>query len=651
MLVFDIETTGLLHTMDRVHCINLIDRSTGKSYAFNGGVYADGSPAPRDGTIEEGLQMLADAECIAGQNIIAFDIPALKKVYPWWSPKGRVFDTKVCSTVIWTNLADLDFAAIAQGRLPADFQTKGLVGSHSLEAWGFRLGEYKGDFKGPWEDFTAEMDKYGRQDPVVTLKLVEKIEAKQYSQECLDLEHRVAEIIFRQQERGFCFDVSAAEALTATLQRRSAEIAAELQRVFPPWFCADSLKGTPVFVPKKDNKKQGYVAGMPFSRIKEVVFNPASRDHIADRLIALRGWKPSQFTDGGKPQVDESVLAALPWPEAKLLAEYLMVEKRLGQIATGKEAWLKHATTAGMYGTATGPHRIHGRVNTNGAVTGRMTHGNPNVAQTPAVGAPYGAECRACWTASPGLMLVGCDAEGLELRCLAHYMARWDEGAYGETVVNGKKELGTDVHTVNQKAAGLNTRDAAKTFIYALIYGAGDFKLGTVVYGDFTDEQRQKFLAKYKAKSMREAAIKRIGTERRARIMANLPALGSLVEAVKHSVKTKGHLRGLDGRLLHVRAEHAALNTLLQSAGAVAMKKALVLFDEYVAATYRSVDGVIVEPVANIHDEIQVETTPEVADEIGKLAAQCIHEAAKHFGFRCPLAGSYSVGANWRDTH
>jgi hypothetical protein len=667
MLVFDVESDGLLDTISVLHCVNIIDRSTGQRLAFNGGVYRDGTPAQRDGNIEDGLRLLQSADSICGQNIIPYDCPAIRKLYPWFKPTGKIIDTKVCSAVIWTNIADLDFGLLSSGKLPEEFKQRGLIGSHKLEAWGYRLGEFKGDFspkdyENPetgkphtWATigFTPEMDTYGRQDVEVTLKLYEKIESKNYSQECLDLEHRVAEIIFRQHERGFAFSVPKAEELTHKLQRRTAEIEAELQKVFQPWMAPVIAKGTAVFTPKKDNKKQGYTGGVPFSRVDLVVFNPGSRDHIADRLKALRGWKPVQFTDGGKPQVDESVLEPLPWPEAKLLNEYLMVGKRLGQVATGDKAWLKYAKNTGIYNRKTdGVVRIHGTVQTNGAVTGRMTHANPNVGQTPAVYAAYGEECRDCWIASPGLVLVGCDAEGIELRALAHFMARYDNGEYAEAVANGKKENETDVHNVNKRALTYNKRDNSKTFVYALIYGAQGYKLGCITFDDFTDEQKAKFNATYPSskKKARHSALKRLGDNRREKLMANLPALGKLIEAVSHAVNTRGRLVGLDGRILHVRAAHAALNTLLQSAGAVIMKKALVLFEDTVATPSRSASA-LVEYVANVHDEFQIETEETHAESIGRGAAECIRLAGEFYKFRCPLAGSFGVGRSWRETH
>ena len=632
-LVFDLETDGLLDTVTKVHCLNIIDRATGKRLRFNGGVYGSGDKARRDGTIEEGVELLRKADVIAGQNVIAYDIPVLDKLFGF-KPTGKVFDTRTASRVIWPNLADIDFAAIRAGKRPVDFQSKGYVGSNKLAAWGFRLGEYKGDFNPKdygytWATcpFMLEMSDYCEQDCEVTLKWLEFIESRNYSQECLDLEMRVATIIAAQERHGFCFDVPAAEKLAASLMAERAELESALTSLFPPWKAKD---GKP-FVPKRDNARFGYTAGVPVQKYKTVVFNPGSRDHIADRLMTVHGWKPKVFTPTGKPQIDETILGALPYNEAKELTRYMLLVKRLGQLAEGSKAWLKKVKADG---------RIHGSVNTNGAVTGRMTHSDPNVAQV-----DKWEPMRALWTVPKNYVLVGCDAEGLELRSMGHYMAQWDGGEYAEAVVNGKKENGTDVHTVNQKAIGLNKRDSAKTFIYALIYGAGDFKLGTIVRDDYTDEQR----AKFKVRKDSKTSLAALGKARRARLMKALPALGKLTAAVKKRAKLRGYLKGLDGRKLHVRAEHAALNTLLQSAGAVAMKKALVLFADAVEADPKLRGKV--HPVANIHDEFQIEVPPNLAQIVGKLAADSITKAGEHFGFRCPLSGAFDVGKNWSETH
>jgi DNA polymerase I-like protein with 3'-5' exonuclease and polymerase domains len=194
-------------------------------------------------------------------------------------------------------------------------------------------------------------------------------------------------------------------------------------------------------------------------------FNPGSRNHIAYWLKRKYNWEPLVYTDSGEPQLDEDVLKSLPYPEASFLLEYFLVDKRLGQIAEGEQAWLKCVDADG---------RIHGYINGNGAVTSRMSHSKPNLAQVPRVGSPYGQECRSLFTAQFGWNLVGIDASGLELRMLAHYLARYDGGEYVKAILEG------DIHSFNMNALGLTDRNKSKTFIYAWLYGAGDEKLGLI---------------------------------------------------------------------------------------------------------------------------------------------------------------------------
>lgn len=291
---------------------------------------------------------------------------------------------------------------------------------------------------------------------------------------------------------------------------------------------------------------------------------------------------------------------------AELIKEYLMLNKRISQI----ESWMEAVGKDG---------RVHGKVITNGAVTGRMTHSSPNMAQIPNAGSIYGPECRECWTVEEGNVLVGCDASGLELRMLAHYMKDND---YVRTVTEGSSKLGTDVHTVNQRAAGLTTRDSAKTFIYAFLYGAGDAKIGTIVGGSAKDGERLK-----------------------RKFLQQTPALAQLLERVAKQA-SKGWVPGLDGRRIWVRSEHAALNSLLQGAGAIVMKKALVIFDNKVRTNKWPV-----KYVANVHDEFQMECPKDIADIVGAAARMSIIEAGEYYKLRCPLDGEYKIGANWRQTH
>lgn len=578
--VFDLETDGLLDDVSTIHCLILKDIDSGEIIS-----YTDNWP--------EGAKRLEDADLIVGHNIIKYDIPVLEKLGTF-QPKGLVRDTLVCTRLIWADIKQSDFTR-------TDFPSK-LIGSHSLRAWGHRIGNYKDDYQGGWEAFNQEMWEYCIQDVEVTNTLWQKIVAKDYSEQAMELEHELVQIIFRQETAGFAFDRQGASSLYAQLATRKHELEEELKKAFPDW----EIK-TP-FTPKVNSKKFGYEKGVPTFKVKKVEFNPGSRDHVADRLKKLKGWQPTEFTNDGKPKVDEEVLSHLQYPEAKLLVEYYTLIKRLGQLGDGNQAWIKVEKNG----------RIHGSVNANGAVTGRATHAFPNVAQVPAIGVPYGKECRSLFTVADGNRLVGVDVSGLELRCLAHFIAKYDGGAYADTVVNG------DIHTENQKAAGLPTRNQAKTFIYGFLYGAGAGKIGSIV-----------------GKGAKEGAVLK------ARFLKKLPALDKLIKQVQ-SASQRGYLIGLDGRHLKVRSPHAALNTLLQSAGALICKQWIIEFDRALKEAGLS-DSC--QQVAWVHDEIQLEVKEGMADEVGKLAVQCISRAGHFFGVRCELTGEYRVGRNWAETH
>lgn len=463
-MIFDIETSGLLHELDRVHTMHCLDTSDGKRLRFNDGKFADGTKAPRDGTLEEGCKLIMEQRRLIGHNIIRFDLPALQKVYPDFHVPftTAIRDTMIMARLRWPTLREIDSAAMRKGKRPPEFTGK-MVGANTLKAWGIRLGVLKADYEGEWHSFTQEMEAYAAQDPVTNLALWEKCLDTPVSEEAEQLEQRTQELIAMQSAYGFRFDVKAAEDLERVYRGRKAELMDNLRDAFPPWYECVKKNGEPlVFVPKRDNKKLGYTAGTPITKTKLVSFNPGSRLQIANRLQTLYDWQPIEFTDKGQPKVDETTLGSLDHiPEAKVLIDYLTVDKRLGQLAEGDNAWLKMVSPEG---------RIHGDVNTLGAITRRMTHSKPNMAQVPSLvnargPVPYGKESRALFTVRPGYKLVGIDAEGLELRMLAHYMAKDDGGEYGRAVVDGKKEDGTDVHTANQRLIQLNSRNSAKTWI------------------------------------------------------------------------------------------------------------------------------------------------------------------------------------------
>jgi len=541
-----------------------------------------------------GLQKYLDScDLIIMHNGICFDAPVLKRNWNITMKQNQMCDTLVLSRLL----------------------SPSLEGGHSLDAWGQRLGFLKMDYKQEWiAKLTFEdngnpnsfkryvkyaegdwfnkpdmplLETYCIQDTLVTEKLYQHLTAEltrnKFDERSIKLEHNVQAVITKQEENGFKLNERAAVTLLATLQNKLVILETELQNIFP-------TKTTPRVSDK---------TGKTLKPLVEV-FNPGSRKQIGERLIE-KGWKPEQFTENGQPIVDEGTLEGLDFPEAKAIAEFLLLQKRIAQI----KSWLKELKPDG---------RVHGKVITNGAVTGRMTHHSPNMAQVPSCGSPYGEDCRDLWIVDKGYKLVGIDASGLELRMLAHYMK---DDAYIYEVTQG------DIHTANQKAAGLETRSQAKTFIYAFLYGAGAAKIGKVV-----------------------GAGAREGQKLIDSFLENTPKLRTLREKVARISKSEGSLPGLDGRRLYIRSDHAALNTLLQGAGAIVMKQALVILDERLSKL-----GVDYKFVANVHDEWQIEVEEAYADMVGKLGVQAIEQAGRVLEMRCPLTGEYRVGNSWKETH
>jgi len=585
-LVFDIEANNLYWDASVIHCLVAIDKDTKEVYKFE------------PSKVEQGLKFLMTADELIGHNVIGYDIPVIQKLHPWFCPPNRVTDTLVLSRLIYADLSDRDQA----GRVAMEGK---LYGSHSLKAWGYRLGLLKDDYQGGFEEFSEDMLAYNVRDVEVTDRLHDLlIKHEAFSEMASELEHQVATIVATQERYGFLFDVEAAEKLTAHLMIRRGELEQSLRDTFPPW-----EEFVDEFVPKVNNAKRGYTKGVAVVRTKTVIFNPGSRHHIANRLKAMRGWVPKEFTPDGSAKIDETILSKLDYPEAKLLSEYFMVQKRLGMLAEGQNAWLKMVKKSG---------RIHGEVNTNGTITGRATHRNPNVAQTPAVGVPYGKECRDLFRAPNHRRLVGIDVSGLELRMLAHYMATYDGGEYGRQVVEG------DVHTLNMEAAGLPDRSTAKRWVYAFLYGAGPEKLGEV--------------------AGKGAAH---GRQLKKRFLERTPALARLITDVQQAA-TRGYLRGLDNRRIPIRSNHSSLNSLLQCGGSLICKRFLVEVDEVIAEKGWTNK---VNQVAWIHDEIQCEVDPDIAEDFGKAAVDCIAKTGQFFSICVPLTGEYKVGQTWADTH
>ena len=552
-IVLDIETNS---THDKIWCVVTRDLDTGEVRVFKHEYEKD-----KDAL----AYYVTTSSLIVMHNGIFFDAPVLRKRWAIHIKRSQVVDTLVLSRLYNPSLED----------------------GHSLAAWGQRLGFPKGDFKDFDGGLTDEMIKYCEQDTLVTKQLYLHLEREMkddFSEKSKELEHQVAIIIAEQERNGFKLDERGATELLCSLKAKLEAIKVEMESIFPA---------------KVESGRTHKTTGKALADIV-TPFNPGSRQQIAERLQE-KGWKPKKHTEKGSVIVDETTLEGIDIPEAKAIAEYLMLQKRIAQI----ESWLSAVESDG---------RVHGRVITNGAVTGRMTHMSPNMAQIPNSGAVYGPECRNLWIVEKGNRLVGIDASGLELRMLAHYM---NDDAYTSEVVSG------DIHTANQKAAGLETRNQAKTFIYAFLYGAGSPKIGQIVGGGA--KEGQNLITSF---------------------LRNTPKLKALREKVSRIYSQKGWLPGLDGRKLLVRSEHSSLNTLLQGAGAIVMKQALVLLSNRLKR-----EKIEHKFCANVHDEWQIETKEETADLVGQYGVWAIEEAGKVLTMRCPLSGEYRTGLTWKDTH
>lgn len=576
-LVVDIETT-LDHKTIWLCCTKNID--TGETHKwYQAKAFQD---------------YIADATLLIGHNLISFDAYLLNKL--WMT---RIVLTKCYDTLLVSRLLN-----------------PSREGGHSLAAWGSTLGTKKIDYKATWqwlegrrEAYAGEcydnphmglLDVYCERDIDVTALLYEHLvaetEAQKFSQESVELEHSVAAIIAQQERNGFKLDAEHAISLLTLLRGKLDGIYEAMQERWPPY----------------DVERISEKTGKPLKSAR-IVFNPGSRQQIGEKLIGL-GWEPTTFTPTGQPIVDEGSLDGCKLPEAKLISEYLMLGKRIAQI----ESWLEAVEDDG---------RVHGRVTTNGAVTGRATHSSPNLAQIPNSSSPYGPECRQCWSVEDDRVLVGVDLSGIELRCLSHYMqdAEWQ-----------RELLEGDVHWKNTQAFGLvpmgtvqedtkeheDVRGVSKTLTYATLYGAGAGKLGAIV-----------------------GKSKAAGAKLSKNFMDNTPSLKKLKDKVD-SISAGGSVPGLDGRRILVRSEHAALNSLLQSAGAIIAKQWLVCLTDTLRK--RKIDYKL---VAFVHDEVCIEVFEKDAEEVVKVVVESAKQAGEHFKMRCPVGAKGHIGKHWGEVH
>lgn len=756
-LVFDAETDGLLDQVTVCHCVVVKDYDTGQRWVFRRN--------KRENTIPNLFALLDEAAEIWGHNIVAYDIPMLELLFGW-QPSARIRDTMVLARLLFPDSKEKDFRLFEQGKLEGK-----LIGKHTLDSWGQRLGMYKGDYKAikeaqglergyapdseemrkwVWGTWTQELEDYCANDVDVTCLLVKMIESREAAPDAVYVQHRLADLMARQQENGFPFDRERAIILGTELQQEQVRLEKKLAISFPGRWIPHKRMDTPPIgrnvnggmfpdfwdieerpgevdydraaviqqqvpdrrwfgypeeKPKdslkwKDPLRGRYVAGAQFTPIKWQEFKPTSRPQITDRLQEL-GWEPEEedYTEKGNVKANDVILRRIveKFPVAEDLADLLAIRKLMGQLVDGKQAWLR------VYNERTGC--IHGYVNPCGAVTTRATHAFPNLAQVPAVrkktakysqlrriGVPsgiikpnaefkqgpvlvmmngqrcddwhllpatyqedepivrkgkaqagderefsviilglkggWGYECRSLFTVWEGWKLVGSDLAGIELRCLAHEMAKYDGGAYGQVLLEG------DIHSENQRLAELDMRDTAKTFIYAFLYGAGDEKIGKIISPMSSPVQQAK-----------------LGKELKQRFLSNLPALNKVIRDIQRQAGRK-FLTGLDGRRLFVRSKHAALNTALQGMGATIANWWLIFIEDMLteAGLEYGWDGDYVF-AAWVHDECQIACREGIEEQILEICIKAAAEAGRFLDFALPVDASGAIGNAWNETH
>lgn len=618
--IFDIEGDGLgeYHIdrkkvghkeCSRIHCLVLRSYPSGETQVFRHNA--------EENTIAEGWEILRRADVVVGHNIIQYDLPVLQRLYGG-EVEGTVFDTLVAARVLWPDAKHHPF------------------GGNSLAAFGKKLKCMKGDYTGSWEAWNQDMEDYCVQDTLVSAMIFDHLKPKcQPFKHAVRLEHKVATICAHMMDNGVRIDVAAAEELIDKFDLIKARCMGALTEAFPDYIVESALK-TPAywFLPDGDKPstegRRWATKGKAPAKIRHLLkkgpdkikrtsipFNPGSAHHVAARLKEKYDWD-APLTDKGNPSVTEDVLKRLDYDEAKLILHHDMAEKRLQHLAD----WVKRARNCRTPGV------IHPQINTCGCATSRGSHQQPNQTACPKVlcgkdkqplmGYPgrYGVEMRSLWGPTrEGWMQVGGDASGIELRMLGHALFPFDGGRYAKEVVEG------DVHQRTADATRM-TRAAVKTPTYATLYGAGADHLDDLCGGP---GEGKKFKDGFEG---------------------SIYNFGMLKDWCMQCASEKGVIPLLDGRLAPIRKEYSALNTFLQGNGAIVMKCAMVICENYlVQAGLRY--GWMLWP----HDEFQFEAHPDDAHAVGKCIVRSIIKAGEVLRVKCPLDAEYKVGRNWAETH
>lgn len=622
----DLEANGLLREATHVHCGVFKDITTGEVAKF------------RPHQIKEMLKFMDSCDVLIFHNGIGYDWPLLDKLYGY-KYKGQKVDTLIMSRLLNPK------------RLVPFYCPNKKAGPHSVEAWGWRVGRGKPEHN-DWENFSEEMLHRCSEDVEIQHLIFNALRAEAGGgnwKNAFKLSFKLFEYLQKQEQYGWLVDREHMEKCIHQLDRWIGLIDSVLDRHLPnivevletkdqgeykyikkPFLKSGEYSGSVLKWIELNNINPAAIAvAGPFTRISLRKVDLNSNDETKTFLLNS-GWEPLEWNYNDEGQQTSPKLSkddpfeGINGGVGRLVAKRVQCRQRKSII----EGLVKLIRPDG---------RIASVINSL-AATGRATH--RNIVNIPGVKSFYGKQMRKIFICKEGYVLVGTDSDADQIRKLA---GRMNDKGYTDTVVNGDKDKGTDMHTVNQKAAGLPNRDAAKTFFYGFLFGAGDAKVGKIVKGTAQDGARLK-----------------------AQFMAGLPALGALMENLtsnwrktakkRYNAKWNkleyydGFITGLDGRPICVPYEHQILVYLLQSDEAIAMTAAYIRFHqrmEKLGFKYGDDYGT----VCWYHDEFTVECKKEIAKTVAHEAEQSIAWANAFFKVPCPHIGHAQIGNNWYSIH
>lgn len=719
--IYDVETNGLLNTMDRIHCLIMRDVDTRETFRFrrldvdHPGIVSDDpdnpgallyGPTPAQDNIAEGIRMLEEADERIGHNIAHFDEKAIRIVFPDYNPKGKMTDTLVLSRMIVPDTKQADARLSKQKKFPGY-----LVGSHSLDAWGYRLGKNKGDYqkvmlaKGldPWASWNPYLEDYCENDIDVNEILYHAIVQEMPPDMAVDLEHQIHEIVGVMERNGYFFDAAQAETLRQELELKRDEYVVAVKEKFGFWFKPKKKKivkplwddpngvnrakkyeepdtewgedysravwGRMVFpkVTYRNHKKlSDRTEGCPFCPMERVDFNPGSRPQIIDRFTTIYGWEPHEFTDAGNPQVDDAVLNKLTKriPEAHDLSEILFYNKLIGQVATGKESWLNNFKKET-------DERIHPYTNVGGTVSNRCSHSGPNIGQVPSI---KDARIDAEGNVWDGETKLDISPEEYVRISSKKVLLKGRHGDYGyecrdlfftpETINDVPwMQVGVDLSGIEFRmlAEVCAEFDGGELIEVVLSGDIHQINMDSTGITERSVVKRVLYGLLYGAGDWKlghtidpyatDAAKKALGATVRAKLMKGLPALAKAIKKAQAEAE-RGYLIALDGRKLMARSTHSALNLRLQGNAATIAKKWVCLtedfaFDAGLCHGWRGDFAML----AFVHDEIQTAVKKEYAQTYADLCISAAKASGEFFGLQCPLDAEAKIGHSWADCH